>query len=87
MSESTIVIDTNTLISLLLAPSSVPAQAVKLAFEIGVVITSLETLQELTEVLNRDKFDRYNRQLLSPDSGRINFFSSRVIVSPLARVS
>lgn len=75
MSEPHIVIDTNTFISRLLAPSSVPAQAVKLAFEIGIVITSSQTLGELTEVLNRGKFDRYvtkeNRQLFLQKLGLI----------------
>ncbi len=54
-----IVIDTNTYISRLLAPGSVPAQAVDRAFNDATILLSDETLEELAGVLSRRKFDTY----------------------------
>jgi putative PIN family toxin of toxin-antitoxin system len=54
-----IVIDTNTLISAVIIPKSVPAQALKKALEHYVVCISEETEQELVEVISRPKFDKY----------------------------
>ena len=53
------VLDTNTLISRLLVPKGVAAQAVDRALESGVLLVSEATLGELVEVLNRPKFDPY----------------------------
>ena len=53
------VIDTNLLISRLLAPRGVAAQAVDCALREGVLLVSDATLAELVEVLWRPKFDRY----------------------------
>lgn len=54
-----IVADTNCLISRLLLPSSVPAQAVRQAVDRGVLLVSEATMNELADVLSRPKFDRY----------------------------
>lgn len=54
-----LVFDTNTLISRLLVPSSIPAQAVSRGLHNGQLIVSGDTLTELAEVLSREKFDRY----------------------------
>jgi putative PIN family toxin of toxin-antitoxin system len=54
-----IVIDTNTLISRLLLPESVPAQAVRKAVDTGHLLVSEATMLELVQVLGRPKFDRY----------------------------
>jgi len=54
-----IVLDTNALVSRLLVPDSVPAQAVKKAVEEGEILMSESTLYELAEVLGREKFDAY----------------------------
>ena len=54
-----IVIDTNTYVSRLLAPGSVPAQAVDQAFNDATVLLSDATLEELADVLSRRKFDAY----------------------------
>lgn len=54
-----IVVDTNVLISRLLAPNSAPAQAVSHAVRHGQLLASDATLEELAEVLGRAKFDRY----------------------------
>jgi uncharacterized protein len=54
-----IVVDTNTLVSRLLLPRSVPAQAVWRAVEEGRLLVSDPTMAELAEVLSRAKFDSY----------------------------
>ena len=54
-----LVFDTNTLISHLLLPSSLPAQAVRKGLHQGQILVSDETLNELADVLVRPKFDRY----------------------------
>jgi putative PIN family toxin of toxin-antitoxin system len=53
------VLDTNTLISRLLAPGGVAAQAVDHALAHGVLLVSEATLDELVSVLDRPKFDPY----------------------------
>lgn len=53
------VLDTNTLISRLLVPKGLAAQAVDRALETGILLVSEATLGELVEVLNRPKFDPY----------------------------
>ena len=54
-----VVIDTNALISRLLLPASVPAQAVHKAVDEAQVLASDATLMELADVLGRPKFDPY----------------------------
>lgn len=53
------VVDTNTLVSRLLIPNSVPAKAVSWALNNGKILVSDDTLQELAEVLSREKFNQY----------------------------
>lgn len=53
------VFDTNTLVSGILKPGSVPHKTTELAIEIGTIVFSRETKSELLEVTVRDKFDRY----------------------------
>jgi putative PIN family toxin of toxin-antitoxin system len=53
------VADTNVLVSRLVFSNSVPAQSVRHAIAVGELIVSLETLEELEDVLFRPKFDRY----------------------------
>jgi len=53
------VFDTNVLVSALLHSQGKPRQAFDVALGRGEVLTSLEMLQELVEVLSRPKFDRY----------------------------
>ena len=53
------VVDTNLLISRLLAPRGVSAQAVDHALSQGVLLLSDSTLAELVQVLWRPKFDPY----------------------------
>lgn len=54
-----IVADTNSLVSRLLLPESVPAKAVRKAVGHGQLLVSDTTLGELADVLSRPKFDRY----------------------------
>lgn len=53
------VLDTNLLVSRLLAPSGTAARAVDSALETGVLLVSEETLAELARVLARPRFDPY----------------------------
>jgi putative PIN family toxin of toxin-antitoxin system len=54
-----IVIDTNVLVSRLLAAQSVPGLAVREARRNGRLLVSEATMNELAEVLARPQFDRY----------------------------
>ncbi len=54
-----VVLDTNVLISRLLMPNSLPAQAVRLAVDEGDILISRAVLSELVEVIGRPKFDKY----------------------------
>jgi putative PIN family toxin of toxin-antitoxin system len=54
-----VVVDTNALVSRLLIPGSVPGRVVRKAVEEADLLVSEETLDELTEVLARSKFDSY----------------------------
>lgn len=53
------VVDTNVLVSAIVFPLSVPRQAVDKALSDGVLLFSEFTMDELTAVLFRSKFDRY----------------------------
>ncbi len=60
MSESPrYVFDTNTLISALLFARSKPGQAFRHALKHGHILSSSATIEELAEVLQRAKFERY----------------------------
>lgn len=54
-----LVIDTNAFVSRLLLPASVPAQAVRKAINHGQLLVSDATMNELADVLSRQKFDPY----------------------------
>ena len=54
-----IVVDTNALVSRLLLPSSVSAQAVRKAVDSSILLVSEAAMNELADVLARPKFDRY----------------------------
>lgn len=53
------VVDTNTLVSALCFPGSVPRRAVDRANEDGYFLFSADTFREAQQVLERDRFDRY----------------------------
>jgi putative PIN family toxin of toxin-antitoxin system len=54
-----IVVDTNVFVSAIVAPRSIPRQAVDQVLDNGVLLFSAATIVELEEVLLRPKFDRY----------------------------
>lgn len=54
-----IVIDTGVFVSASLDSRSIPREALHLAFDAGVVLISAETLEELEEVLQRPKFNKF----------------------------
>ncbi|MBO0348596.1 putative toxin-antitoxin system toxin component, PIN family [Phormidium pseudopriestleyi FRX01] len=56
------VIDTNVVISALLFKSTAPFRALELAEKQGIILYSEATLNELVQVLNRPKFDKYLSQ-------------------------
>ncbi|MBC7568208.1 MAG: putative toxin-antitoxin system toxin component, PIN family [Spirosoma sp.] len=53
------VLDTNTLVSTIILPRSVPARAYQKAIDRGELVVSESTLAELYDVLQRSKFDKY----------------------------
>ena len=54
-----IVADTNSLVSRLLLPESIPARAIRKAVNDGQLLISDAMLEELADVLSRPKFDPY----------------------------
>jgi putative PIN family toxin of toxin-antitoxin system len=64
MPKSRFVIDTNTLVSSVLISSSIPDRAVKSIRQLGIILISIATLEELQEVMNRPKFDKYVAPLI-----------------------
>lgn len=59
VSRSRVVLDSNLIISAFLIPESIPSKALQIAIEYFDIIISVETALEVTEVLKRDKFNRY----------------------------
>jgi putative PIN family toxin of toxin-antitoxin system len=59
MSKFRFVLDTNTIVSGVLIPSSIPDLAVQKARKTGRVLFSKTTFDELSQVLFRPKFDKY----------------------------
>lgn len=59
MKTSIIVFDTNTLISAVIRPFSVPHQALNKASSKGLLVYSSETHDELLYVIKKSKFDKY----------------------------
>ncbi|MGF1614265.1 MAG: putative toxin-antitoxin system toxin component, PIN family [Gammaproteobacteria bacterium] len=77
------VFDTNTLISRLLSPGGIPAKAVDHALASGLLLVSIETMNELARVLDRPKFDPY----VSREDRRrfINLLGGVSRIVPIAR--
>jgi uncharacterized protein len=53
------VFDTNTIVSAILKPSSSAMQAMNIALQKGFIIFSTETKAEISDVIQRNKFDVY----------------------------
>lgn len=58
-SDTRYVFDTNVIISALLFNTSVPGQAFSRSLDKGTILISQSVVQELNDVLGRDKFNRY----------------------------
>ncbi|MGI0479371.1 putative toxin-antitoxin system toxin component, PIN family [Geminocystis sp. CENA526] len=71
-SSMRLVLDTNILISSILARKSIPAQVLNWAEDNGIILYSTDTLTELFSVLNRKKFAKYIK------SEEIEGFSERI---------
>lgn len=61
-SDARYVFDTNTIISAFLFSEGNPAKALSEALNRGEVILSLEVVEEVSDVLRREKFDRHVRR-------------------------
>lgn len=59
-----VVVDTNTLISSILIPQSIPDRAFKKARDTSVLLFSAATFEELQQVITWPKFDRYVSMIL-----------------------
>lgn len=59
MMSDRFVFDTNALISAVILKNSVSRKALDKAHNIGQLLLSVETIQELNDVLKRDKFNKY----------------------------
>lgn len=57
--DNCFVFDTNVLVSAFLFKKGIPRAALDIALEIGLIVRSDDTLDELWEVLVRPKFDRF----------------------------
>lgn len=63
MAPARVVVDTNVLVSRLILPQPLPAQALRRAEREARLLISEATMYELADVLDRSKFDRYiNRE-------------------------
>jgi putative PIN family toxin of toxin-antitoxin system len=69
-----VVFDTNVMVSRFLFRKSIPAQAVLCAEQIGVILISDATINELVEVLNRPKLKAY-----TVDRAKVTGFLSNLI--------
>ncbi len=59
MNHKHFVIDTNVLVSALLIKKSSAFKVIKVVEELGITLYSEQTLDEITQVLQRKKFDKY----------------------------
>ena len=76
------VFDTNVIVSALLLKQSVSRQAFDKAFRQGKLLLSLATINELNEVLKREKFNKYVHE-----SERIRFLTALVREAILVEVN
>ncbi|ANV86731.1 putative toxin-antitoxin system toxin component, PIN family [Picosynechococcus sp. PCC 7117] len=81
MNKCRIIIDTNVLVSALVFSSSNCMEVVTFAQKQGIILTSLDVLSELSEVLNRQKFDRYLTREIRDD-----FLTSLALASEIVPI-
>lgn len=71
--EQRFVFDTNTIVSAVLLKNSISRKVFDEALKEGQLLISLETLNELNDVLRRDKFNKY-----ITEQERLQFLSALV---------
>jgi putative PIN family toxin of toxin-antitoxin system len=76
------VFDTNVVVSAVLLPRSVPRQAFDRAREYGKILISVATVDELNEVLRRQRFDKYVRE-----AQRLEFLAALIREAELVDVT
>jgi putative PIN family toxin of toxin-antitoxin system len=76
------VFDTSVVVSAVLLPRSVPRQAFDRAQEHGKVLISVATVDELNEVLHRQRFDKYVRE-----DQRLEFLAALIREAELVEVT
>ncbi len=76
------VFDTNVIISALLFNTSVPGQAFTRTLDKGMILISQSLVEELSDVLGRDKFNRYVTR-----EERESFFESLIRESELVEIN
>ena len=81
-----VVLDTNTIISGVIRPLSVPADALRKAFLECEVFVSTETLDELQDVLFRPKFDRYFDDLTLTRERFLEFYRAKAILCEISEI-
>lgn len=88
MKPKIIVFDTNTLISAMLFPTSIPYKAFQKGLIQGEVVYSMETLNEIRTVSKRSKFDKYNtyetRQLIVDEYEQSAIFIEKITTQIVA---
>ena len=81
-SKLRVVFDTSVVVSAVLLPRSVPRQAFDRAQEHGKVLISVATVDELNEVLRRQRFDKYVRE-----DQRLEFLAALIREAELVKVT
>lgn len=74
-----VVLDTNTIVSGVIRPLSIPAEALRKALIDCVVYVSADTFGELQSVLFRSKFDRYFEGLALTREQFLEFYRSKAV--------
>lgn len=80
------VLDANIFVSAALFPGSKPDTVVREVLRTGELLASLKTLEELREVLNRKKFERYINRDDKEDFLR-DVVDRSIIIEPNSRIS
>lgn len=75
------VFDTNVIVSALLFHHGKPSQALAAALDTGVILVSADIVRELSDVLGREKFERY-----VTEEDRARFLQSLLQVAELVEV-
>jgi putative PIN family toxin of toxin-antitoxin system len=86
MTNNRFVLDTNVFVSAALFPGSKPDTVVREVLRTGELLASLKTLEELREVLNRKKFERYINRDDKEDFLR-DVVDRSTIIEPNSRIS